>query len=59
AIEEKLPSAKFIRVHKSFIISIDKISSIRKNRILVNESEVPLSDLYRANLFKIINPESI
>ncbi len=57
AIEEKLPSTRFIRVHKSFIIAIDKISSIRKNRICIAEAEVPISDLYRANLFKIISPE--
>jgi DNA-binding LytR/AlgR family response regulator len=59
AIEEKLPSNKFIRVHKSFIISIDKITSIRKNRIHIQNAEVPISDLYRNNLFKIINPESL
>ena len=57
AIEEKLPSNKFIRVHKSFIVSIHKITSIRKNRIHLAEAEVPLSDLYRSNFFKIINPE--
>ena len=59
AIEEKLPSNKFIRVHKSFIISIDKITSVRKNRILIKETEIPLSDFYRDNLFKIINPDKI
>ena len=59
AIEEKLPSSNFIRVHKSFIVSIDKITSIRKNRIHLGQSEVPISDFYRADLFKIINPESL
>jgi DNA-binding LytR/AlgR family response regulator len=59
AIEEKLPSTKFIRVHKSFIISIDKITSIRKNRIHLGQSEIPISDLYRTAFFKIINPESL
>lgn len=59
AIEEKLPANKFIRVHKSFIISIDKITSVRKNRIFIKETEIPLSDFYRDNLFKIINPDKI
>ena len=57
-IEEKLPFSKFIRVHKSFIICIDKISSIRKNRILIGENEIPLSDMFRTDLFRIIHPEN-
>ncbi len=57
AIEEKFPKEKFIRVHKSFIISVDKITSVRKNRICINEKEIPLSDFYRNNLFKIISPD--
>jgi DNA-binding LytR/AlgR family response regulator len=59
ALEEKLPSSKFLRVHKSFIISIDKISVIRKNRIHLGTIEVPISDLYKNELLKIINPESL
>ena len=59
SLEEKLPSNKFIRVHKSFIISIDKISVIRKNRVHLGEIEVPISDLYKNDLLKIINPESL
>ncbi len=58
AIEEKLPPEKYIRVHKSFIISVSKIISIRKNRIRIAEIEVPVSDHYRENLFKIINPSA-
>ncbi len=58
-IEEKLPFGKFFRIHKSFIISIDKITSIRKNRLFIKETELPLSDLYKDNLYKIISPENI
>lgn len=59
AFEEKLPSNKFIRVHKSFIVSVDKISVIRKNRIYIGEIEVPISDLYKNDLLKIINSENL
>jgi len=59
AIEEKLPVSKFVRVHKSYIISIDKITSIRKNRIHLEMSEIPISDMYRATFFKSINHEGI
>ncbi|HXC06535.1 MAG TPA: LytTR family DNA-binding domain-containing protein [Bacteroidia bacterium] len=54
AIEEKLPGNKFIRVHKSFIISLSKMISIRNNRIKLENAEVPVSEFYRENLFKRI-----
>jgi DNA-binding LytR/AlgR family response regulator len=59
AVEEKLPQGKYIRVHKSFIISIDKIISVRKNRVRLGETEIPISEHYRDNLFKIINPRNL
>ncbi len=58
-MEEKLPSLNFIRVHKSFIVSIDKILSIRKNRIHVGSAEIPISDMYRTGFFKSINHEGL
>ncbi|MFO0322260.1 MAG: LytR/AlgR family response regulator transcription factor [Bacteroidota bacterium] len=43
SIEENLPSSKFIKVQKSFVISIPKITSINKNSILLNNFEIPIS----------------
>ncbi|MGC3944873.1 MAG: LytTR family DNA-binding domain-containing protein [Chryseolinea sp.] len=40
-IEEKLPSDKFVRVHKSFIVSLEKIISIRKGKISIGGVQVP------------------
>ena len=54
AIEDKLPSQQFIRVHKSYIISIHRIASIRKGRILIDHLEIPISDNYREQFFKRI-----
>lgn len=54
-MEERLPSTKYVRVHKSFIIAVDKITSIRKNRIKIGNNEVPLSDNFRENIFKLID----
>jgi DNA-binding LytR/AlgR family response regulator len=59
AIEEKLPSRNFIRVHKSFIVSMDKMLSIRNNRIKLEHAEVPVSEFYRDNLFKRIEGSSL
>lgn len=46
-IEEKLPASKFMRVHRSFIVALDQILLVKKNRIFVVNGEIPLSDHYR------------
>jgi DNA-binding LytR/AlgR family response regulator len=47
AIEEQLPASMFIRVQKSFIVSKDYITSIRKNSIFINDMEIPVGDSYK------------
>lgn len=59
ALSEKLPAGRFVRVHKSYIIAIDKITSIRKNRIYIGTHIVPISESYRDALFKIIDPQNL
>ena len=60
AMEESLSPEKFVRTHKSFIVSVDKILSIRRNRILLGDNTaVPLSDHYREILFEIIDKKSL
>lgn len=55
AIEEKLPAGKFARVHKSFIVSMDKISSIRNDIIRIDIRDIPISKSCRDEFFKKIN----
>jgi two-component system LytT family response regulator len=50
-----LPTEKFIRVHKSFIVSIDKIDSIERSRIVIGEEYIPISDTYKDAFFEAIN----
>ena len=57
SLAEKLPANRFVRVHKSFIINIEKISSIRKNRIYIHQHIIPISDSYRDELFALIDPQ--
>ncbi|MFI5154341.1 MAG: LytR/AlgR family response regulator transcription factor [Chitinophagales bacterium] len=54
AVEEKLPAKRFLRVHKSYIVSVDKISSIRKGSIFLGSLEVPVSDNYKDTLLQMI-----
>ena len=59
SIEEKLPADRFVRVHKSFIIAIDRIISIRKGKISINNVHVPISEHYKENLYRFIDPKSL
>ena len=47
AIEEELPTSKFLRIHKSYIVSLDHITAIRKNSVFINEMELPVGENFR------------
>lgn len=53
-IEESLPSKRFCRVHKSFIVAIDKIESVERGVIIISDQRIPVSLTYRENFFKKI-----
>jgi two-component system, LytTR family, response regulator len=57
-LEEKLPSERFVRVHKSFIVAIDKIKSIRRGRISLSgkDAQIPISSNFKQNLNRFLNP---
>ena len=54
ALEEELPSDRFLRVHRSYIIHKNKISSINKRRIIIGEKQIPMGDTYRKQFMLII-----
>jgi two-component system, LytTR family, response regulator len=51
-ISEKLPEEKFIRVHKSYVVAINKIDSLEKGRIRINDSLIPIGDTFREIVWK-------
>ena len=55
AMEEQLPSTNFFRVHRSYIVNRDKITSIDKNRIIINEQEIPIGETYRKSFMQAID----
>jgi DNA-binding LytR/AlgR family response regulator len=54
-VEERLPSTKFIRVHRSYIVALAKIDSIQDGALVINGKPVPVADAYRAALNKRMN----
>ncbi|WP_422107545.1 LytR/AlgR family response regulator transcription factor [Winogradskyella sp.] len=50
-ILSKLPDHTFIRVHRSYIINADKITSIQKNKIIINNERIPIGESYKAQVY--------
>ena len=51
-LEENLADTSFIRVHKSYIVSIDKIDGIEGNEIFIQTSKIPISRNYKEQVMK-------
>jgi two-component system, LytTR family, response regulator LytT len=47
ALEEKLPKSRFMRVHRSFIVNLEKIDTIERSRIVFGKVYIPISDQYK------------
>ena len=55
AVEDRLPASKFIRVHRSYIVALNKIDSMQDGALILNSKPVPVADAYRAALNKKMN----
>ncbi|MFD2066891.1 LytR/AlgR family response regulator transcription factor [Pontibacter silvestris] len=53
-LDEQLPQPPFFRVHKSYIISIDKVNMIDGNTISMGDKAIPLGETYRESFLKMI-----
>ena len=54
-LEETLPSSRFIRIHRSFIIQKNKINSLSKNRVTIGNKELPIGESYKQEFNKVID----
>ena len=54
-LEDLLPSSEFLRIHKSFIIRFDKISTIEGNLVEINSHKLPIGNSYRTDFFEKVN----
>ncbi|HEU4791070.1 MAG TPA: LytTR family DNA-binding domain-containing protein, partial [Flavobacterium sp.] len=57
ALLQKLPETEFIRVHRSFIVSISKIEKVRNKIIYINGEEIPVSASYETTFFALLNKQ--
>lgn len=58
SIEEELPSSQFIRIHKSYIVSTDSITSVRKSSVFIEQLELPVGETYQGVIEQLTKRKS-
>ena len=58
SLEEMLPANSFVRIHKSFIIAVNKIESFNADSVEIGKKEIPIGRLFKFNLNKILGSSS-
>lgn len=58
-VEDMLPSSRFVRVHRSYIVQPEKIKVIERNRIVFGKEYIPISDSYKQKFFDFLAQHSI
>lgn len=58
-LEEKLTPYQFLRVHKSYIVSIDKVTVVQKGLLSIGSTELPVGESYRDVLMEAIRRQNI
>ena len=53
-IEQSLPAGKFCRVHKSYMVALDKIRSVERGVVIIADQRIPVSNTFRENFYKKI-----
>jgi len=51
SFEEQLPATQFVRIHKSYMVSLSKIESIEKHRVKIGKELLPVSESYRERFY--------
>ena len=59
SLEELLPADAFVRIHRSYIVAIDKIDSFNADTIEIGKNELPIGRVYKSEVTKLLNASSI
>ncbi len=57
-LEHLIPPGIVCRVHKSFMVALEKIDSIQRDSLIIGKTEIPISDTYRKELLRRITGQS-
>lgn len=59
SLSEQLPSHKFIRIHNSYIVALDAIDAIHKDKVVVGGNHLPIGDTYKKTFMDFIEGKRI
>jgi DNA-binding LytR/AlgR family response regulator len=54
AIEAKLPAGNFVRTHKSFLVAVSKVSTVKRGFICIGKIEIPVSETFKENVDRLL-----
>jgi DNA-binding LytR/AlgR family response regulator len=54
----KLPKDDFVRIHRSYLVSLEKIEVVSKNEITIGQKSIPVGESYRSSLYRLIQESS-
>jgi DNA-binding LytR/AlgR family response regulator len=54
AIEAKLPADAFVRTHKSFLVAVNKVTTIKRGFVCIGNKEIPVSETFRENIDRVV-----
>jgi len=58
-LEQSLCYPRFVRIHKSYLVAVDKITSIERNRVTIGGEILPVGESYRRQFFDVIDENRI
>ena len=58
-LEDSLPSDRFVRVHKSFIVQTSRIEAIERARIIIGKDYIPIGETYQDTLFRALSGSAL
>ena len=58
-LEQTLTYPQFVRIHKSYLIAVDKITSIERNRVTIGDEIIPIGESYRRQFFDAIDKKRL
>lgn len=58
-LEEELPKSKFMRIHRSYIIALERIESVERNQVVIRDKRITVTDQYKDLFQEYINRNSL
>ncbi|OAD40909.1 DNA-binding response regulator [Polaribacter atrinae] len=59
SLEEELPETHFMRVHRSFIVSLKNVEVIERSQIIINDQRITVSEQYKPKFLEFVNNNSL